>query len=485
MGTTLLVHPTSLSLLTLRRASASSGSGASASPTFRTVQSSTPLALPSRFPASATPHAAVRPNGHVYVYARSAPVVWEYDARGRRIGEISAREGVEHVAAFAGGVVVSSGSELRVWRRVNGKWAPTGTLDAPAGITALVGGGDAVVVLGEEVVAFDSDGRRTVLEGIEVPVTAARVLADPASLVVPSADGVALVALKTGEHASAQVNCAVAHLASSGKRLALAAEGARGEVAVLNVDELATAPTTLSFGHEVAGLVFVDSDILAARTATGRLFIVDLAGPSLRPTEVALEHPVLDAVSLPPVEAPRRARSTPSLARNVLAESKATNVPSSPVSRGFDDKKERGVEEKRGERTVSAPVRQAAAALPRPSTRAVSIATPTSGPVPTRQPSSARLRASAAVEPIEEESISPRSRRGSTPPEDRDAPPTWEAYDEMRREIANLQLDVLRMGRNLKNEIRSAISPLVDELRASREVIAKQQAEIERLRRGY
>lgn len=136
------------------------------------------------------------------------------------------------------------------------------------------------------------------------PVTAARVLSDPTSLVVPSADGVAFVPLQ-GEQTSTHVNFAVAHLASSGdgKRIALGAEGARGEVAVLAVDELTSSPLTLSFGHEVAGLVFVDSDILAARTATGRLFIVDLAGPSLRPTEVALEHPVLDAASLPPVEA--------------------------------------------------------------------------------------------------------------------------------------------------------------------------------------
>lgn len=59
------------------------------------------------------------------------------------------------------------------------------------------------------------------------------------------------------------------------------------------------------------------------------------------------------------------------------------------------------------------------------------------------------------------------------------------AYEEMRREIANLQLDMLRMGRGLKNEIRAAVGPLVDEIRANREVIARQREEIERLRRGY
>lgn len=59
------------------------------------------------------------------------------------------------------------------------------------------------------------------------------------------------------------------------------------------------------------------------------------------------------------------------------------------------------------------------------------------------------------------------------------------AFEEMRREIANLQLDMLRMGRGLKNEIRAAVGPLVEEIRHNREVIARQREEIERLRRGY
>jgi hypothetical protein len=72
--------------------------------------------------------------------------------------------------------------------------------------------------------------------------------------------------------------------------------------------------------------------------------------------------------------------------------------------------------------------------------------------------------------------------------------------DELRREISNLQLDMLRMGRGLKvgqhvyeyrggaddqNEIRNAIKPLVDELRESRETNERQRLEIEILRRGF
>lgn len=59
------------------------------------------------------------------------------------------------------------------------------------------------------------------------------------------------------------------------------------------------------------------------------------------------------------------------------------------------------------------------------------------------------------------------------------------ALETLRAEIANLQLDMLRMGRSLKNEIRAAVAPLVDEIKTSRDTIQRQQAEIERLRRGY
>ncbi|WRT70045.1 uncharacterized protein IL334_007039 [Kwoniella shivajii] len=60
-----------------------------------------------------------------------------------------------------------------------------------------------------------------------------------------------------------------------------------------------------------------------------------------------------------------------------------------------------------------------------------------------------------------------------------------EKMEEMRREIGNLQLDMLRMGRDLKNDIRKAVQPLLAELKSNQEVIAKQKREIERLRRGY
>lgn len=62
---------------------------------------------------------------------------------------------------------------------------------------------------------------------------------------------------------------------------------------------------------------------------------------------------------------------------------------------------------------------------------------------------------------------------------------SWEMVEEMRRDIGNLQLDMLRMGRGIRNEIRQAMQPVVAELRESRATIEEQRREIERLRRGY
>ncbi|WWC64782.1 uncharacterized protein I303_107394 [Kwoniella dejecticola CBS 10117] len=60
-----------------------------------------------------------------------------------------------------------------------------------------------------------------------------------------------------------------------------------------------------------------------------------------------------------------------------------------------------------------------------------------------------------------------------------------EMIEELRRELGNMHLNMLRMGRNLKKEIRNAVGPLEKELKQNREVIETQRREIERLRRGY
>ncbi|WVR09597.1 hypothetical protein IAU60_006669 [Kwoniella sp. DSM 27419] len=56
---------------------------------------------------------------------------------------------------------------------------------------------------------------------------------------------------------------------------------------------------------------------------------------------------------------------------------------------------------------------------------------------------------------------------------------------ELTRWVTDLQLDMLRMKREHRNDIRRAVQPFQAELETSRETIVSQQREIERLRRGY
>lgn len=114
MSSTLLVHPTSLALTTLPRVGSAP----------------TPLQFPTRFPSGASPRTAMSPNGHTYLWADSLPVVWEYDSRGRRVGEIKlgSRERIAAVGCGDGVVIASSGS-AGVWRRVEGKWTRMGELE--------------------------------------------------------------------------------------------------------------------------------------------------------------------------------------------------------------------------------------------------------------------------------------------------------------------------------------------------------------------
>ncbi|WWD03954.1 hypothetical protein V865_002012 [Kwoniella europaea PYCC6329] len=60
-----------------------------------------------------------------------------------------------------------------------------------------------------------------------------------------------------------------------------------------------------------------------------------------------------------------------------------------------------------------------------------------------------------------------------------------EMIEELRRELRDLKMDMLRMGRGLRNEIRQATKPLLKELEDNKEVMERQRREIERLRRGY
>lgn len=67
-----------------------------------------PISLPSRFPRDAVPQTC-HFGGATFVFAKGYQVVWEYDVRGRRVGEIQGGAGVTAVEGFEGGVVVAAG----------------------------------------------------------------------------------------------------------------------------------------------------------------------------------------------------------------------------------------------------------------------------------------------------------------------------------------------------------------------------------------
>lgn len=93
------------------------------------LRSSTPLPIPSRFPATSTPQTAVSPSGHVYLWCHEVNVVWEYDPKARRVGEMVIKNGPIKRVLGAGKVegeetaVVETEMGLGVWAKAStGKW---------------------------------------------------------------------------------------------------------------------------------------------------------------------------------------------------------------------------------------------------------------------------------------------------------------------------------------------------------------------------
>jgi hypothetical protein len=93
------------------------------------VTSSISLPIPSRFPKSSTPQTATSPSGHIFLWCDAVNVVWEYDAKGRRIGEIVPKDGPVKQVLAAGKVdgkevaVAQTDKGLSIWQKTSsGKW---------------------------------------------------------------------------------------------------------------------------------------------------------------------------------------------------------------------------------------------------------------------------------------------------------------------------------------------------------------------------
>lgn len=179
----LVVHPSALALVPIK-------------PTTSTA-ASTPLALPSRFPSGGLPRAAAGPTGHTYLYAAntsgtaSGSVVWEYDSKGRRVGEMTGSSlGVQRVATAGTLVVLACKKEAKVMKRAGngGKWACLRTLevsvagdhpgktavDAPpqlprGQLTAMTGDADLMAFCADEVVVYELEtGRKASIEDMDM-----------------------------------------------------------------------------------------------------------------------------------------------------------------------------------------------------------------------------------------------------------------------------------------------------------------------------
>jgi len=105
------------------------------------LRSSTPLPIPSRFPSTSTPQTAVSPSGHIYLWCGEVNIVWEYDVKGRRVGEIVVKTGPIKRVLGAGKVdgkemaVVESAQGLGLWSKAStGKWESVKHLDVSLSI---------------------------------------------------------------------------------------------------------------------------------------------------------------------------------------------------------------------------------------------------------------------------------------------------------------------------------------------------------------
>lgn len=138
----LLVHPSGLSLASLPRIKTN------------TTLTSAGLPFPSRFPHATTPRISTSAHGgSVYLWYEGGGVVWEYDARGRRISEFSAgragegeREGGIKEVSGLGRVngretvlVAEAGAGgVGVWEKAEGgKWSCINRLEVSANTLAL------------------------------------------------------------------------------------------------------------------------------------------------------------------------------------------------------------------------------------------------------------------------------------------------------------------------------------------------------------
>lgn len=145
------------------------------------------------------------------------------------------------------------------------------------------------------------------------------------------------------------------------------------------------------------------------------------------------------------------------LAENNLTNNLAASAPPKKTSDKNAKESEKRIVSAPTTRAPTAPVRTDIHITPLNPAASRPSAAPASRVISTA--STVRIRPAVIDEADETTAFSPgasASVRRAPPPHEHNGQssggdaPTWEAFEEMRREIANLQLDMLRMGRGLK-----------------------------------
>ncbi|KIR36578.1 hypothetical protein I352_01534 [Cryptococcus deuterogattii MMRL2647] len=459
--TLLSAHASSLSLSTLSKPFASP-----------LAPSSVTLPLPSRFPKNSNPAVAISPSGHIFLYNSESSFILEYDSKGRRISEIALgkEEKAGKVACWEDGIVLSVRKQVRIMMR-------------------------------------DYEGK--------VGKWRCRKMFEPIRPFSPSTDA----PIRNLAFSPVTVT------SSGEKKGGLCALVAGEEVVLVGLDrEKPGLGKRVRFGRKVDAVVFLDGATLGGRTDQDKV-----------PVEMGLKDPILSARVMPSGSCLPRPRAT--VASTISANLRSTlgevdnNLPAHPDTHDVKEKGKTPIsrikEEKSQLRTVSSSAvedgERAGRREERKERRSIS------GPVSsTNQPRERRIRPDMGskprvIEAIQEEEpeqskhvAGPSSGHHgqpssialpSEPQEEPSIDLTWalrpsvsrtqlptksiekemtdkEKIAELRREIGNLQLDILRMGRMFRNQIRQAVQPLAEEIRRSKEIIEEQGQEIARLRAG-
>lgn len=213
-------------------------------------------------------------------------------------------------------------------------------------------------------------------------------------------------------------------------------------------------------------MAFLDGSHLIGRTADGKALVQDLRNTN-RPFALEAVHPVIDISVLPIARAASdpTSRVRRSASASILGEARnAGNIGITPVAMRSDSKLngKAVIDSSKSVRVVSAPPKTSLA--PRPSS-----SRSTSQPVQRPPRPSSSMAHLPAIEDVEEESSGSGEARADVVHHEQSLDLAWalqarpayvrpetvpgletSSVEDLRREICNLQLDMLRMGRGLK-----------------------------------